>query len=322
VSTTPAPEDRTSALPEIPTPGFADFVAGGERRKAALAHLRIWLRDRGLHTLFGLLPTAATSWLGGEIGRRIGPRLNPKVEERLRRNLVFIEPRLTPADIDAMMATNREHLGRYFAEFAVAHRFLREGRVTILGAEHLDAAQAQGPVIVVGVHTGNFEVLKAILGRRPGSCGDIYAPPDNPVRHRIAREVRLRLGVDPIAPQPDGAWRAMQRLRAGGTVLIFCDEVAENRVVGPFFGRPPHREGNTSRVVRLARDTGALIVPAQVDRLDGCRFTATFSAPLVLSEGLRGSARLDRDIVILNDVVEAMVRRQLAQWYFLDNRMT
>ena len=49
-------------------------------------------------------------------------------------------------------------------EFSVLDRLWREGRIAVEGGEHLLAARAAGkPVIVMGLHVNNWEVIGPAL---------------------------------------------------------------------------------------------------------------------------------------------------------------
>lgn len=318
----PPPPARRKAWTWRPaeTPTLADFRAGGKRRRhflrRALREPIGSLSDLTLNRLFRLLPTDTVSDWGGRLGRILAPRFHKASERRGRANLKRLAPSLDAERIDDLFGRNRENTGRVMAEFAVIGRFLREGRIEPDGLDHLEAAEARGPVVLAGVHTGNWEAIFALLGHRARPTSLIYMPPARETQHGIARETRLKLGIALLPPGRAAVRPALRALERGETVIIFCDEVFEGRIMGPLFGRPVHFEGNLARACRLAALTGAAIVPVHAVRTEGARFGVRFEAPL---DGF--GADLAADVRRLDEALEAPVRRHLDQWYFLDGRL-
>jgi KDO2-lipid IV(A) lauroyltransferase len=103
-------------------------------------------------------------------------------------------------------------------------------------------------------------------------------------------------------------------------VMIFADELDEV-VRAPLFGRAPSIPGNLSYAARLARRSGAPVIPAYVLRGEGARLKAVFGPPVHLPEGGDDPQGLVRDAMLLNQVIEPIVMAHLDQWYFLDDRL-
>lgn len=306
-------------------PTVADFRAGGARRAAFLRwhvgdRLRA-MRDETLHRAFALLPTEAASAIGGWLGRFIVPRWLPKPMARGRENLRRIRPDWTEDEIEAALHGLYDNIGRLQAEFSVLDRLLAEGRIRVEGREHWDAAVARGPVVLVCAHIGNWETIPAVCGATGREIGFIYMPPASRARHAIARRVRSRLGVTLMPPGRAAVRPALRILEGGGTVILFCDEVMGGKVLGPFLGRRPHVDGNAAIAVRLARRTGASLVPAHAVREPGCRFTVHFRPALDLPPCDDPAARLLDDVRLVDAAIEAVVRRHPDSWYFVDNRL-
>jgi KDO2-lipid IV(A) lauroyltransferase len=120
-----------------------------------------------------------------------------------------------------------------------------------------------------------------------------------------------------IFARPSSGRAIVRELRERGRMLIYIDEFVRDRVNAPAFGRPLKPEGNIAYVVRLAKITGAAIVPAYCIRLnDTARFKVTFLPPVTLADSGDATADLMANIATLNSIIEPIIRAHLNQWYF------
>jgi len=168
---------------------------------------------------------------------------------------------------------------------------------------------------VIGVHLANWEVIAPTLTRLVQPLYFIYQPPRNRFQHRLATAARRRCGATVLAPSLTStrrAWRALVEERA--SVLMFVDELVDGRVNAPAFGRPLRTRGNLANVVRLARASGAAVIPAHVARLEGTRFHVTFEPPVEF--GHAGGDLLP-DVARLDALIEPIVLAQLLDWHKL-----
>ena len=210
-----------------------------------------WLRDPlvGARLLAGhhglrVLPTEAASAIGGRLGQLAGPRLHPAADRRARAALKALRPDLVPdqAALDAALKRVWTSVGRVYAEFSAEDRIWPEQRVTVEGAEHLEAAAVGGrPLIVAGVHLGNWEMLPITFGYLGYRFVQVYQPPRNRFEDRIAKNTRLRANASIGAAKPGSGFRLLppsatagpellRALRRGDSFMIFVDEYAGGRV--------------------------------------------------------------------------------------------
>jgi KDO2-lipid IV(A) lauroyltransferase len=127
---------------------------------------------------------------------------------------------------------------------------------------------------------------------------------------------RRRCGATVLAPSLTStrrAWRALVEERA--SLLMFVDELVDGRVNAPAFGRPLRPRGNLANAVRLARASGAALIPAHVARRDGARFHVTFEPPVELSGGAADD--LLPDVARLDALFTPIVLAQLLDWHKL-----
>ena len=304
-------------------PEWSDLFAGGDRARAWAAY---WISgkihdafDLSMHRLLQWLPLDWTSDFGAALGWLVVSRFKKTTFENGRRNFRRFRPDWSERDIEGALQRLYRHLGRVMAEFSILPRAAAAGRLQIVNAEALQGALQQGPVVLVSLHLGNWEVTAAALDVLGIRWADIYTPPNREVQHRIANEVREGFGIELLPPGRAGVRPAIRVLQGGGMVSIFCDETHKGRTMGPFLGRPPHTEGNSAIAVRMARMTGARIVIGYTVRMDGFRFETRFEEPIEYAAGEASREQLMTDVIALNDRIEVLVKDHLDQWYYLDN---
>ncbi|MCV9963066.1 lipid A biosynthesis lauroyl acyltransferase [Pararhizobium sp. BT-229] len=303
-------------------PRLADLIAGGEARSR---FLRYWVRDQFYdlpkmlsYHMLKLLPSGIVSELGALHYQVIG-RFHKGRNTRIGANAARIRPDLDPATVTRLNWRSR---GRLMSEFSVLPRLVPAGRVRVEGAENLTRARAEGPVIILGVHLSNWELLFAVLQQMSVPFCLFYMPPESRAEHRIARKVRQSIGATLLPPGVKGVRPAMKMLgNREGVVMLFGDEGFDGRIMAPFFGRPPHLSGNLAIAIRLARHSGALIVPAYVIRRRGAHFTCRWLPPIRPAETDDPGATLAGDVERLNAVIEPIIRKYVSQWHFLDHKL-
>lgn len=303
------------------------FADAGKRRAA----WRYWVRDGFvggghlvLHHALRLMPIDACSAVGaGAI--RFARQLYPRSEARARRLWVAANPTQAArantdrANTDRAMRTLWRNVGRTMAEYSVLDRLWAAGRITVTGREHLDAARAAGrPILFAGLHLGNWEVIGAALVAigYPGS--GFYEPQDNRFHDRIAKAVRLRYGAKVVFPKHSAARTAYRLLLDGSEIfVIYVDEIFRGRVSAPALGRPLRSEGNIAHVARLARLTGAAVIPVYCLRVgDRARFEISFLPALDLPRSADKNADLAAHVAAINAAIEPVVKRHVDQWYY------
>ena len=307
---------------------------------------RYWIRDPltggrliATHELLRLVPTHLVSRTGADLASLFGPRLHPKVDARVRAALRALRPGLTSDDegLNTSVARVWRSLGRVYAEFSAEDRLWSEGRVRVEGEDHLRRAQDRGqPLLVAGVHLGNWELLPITLGYLGHRVIDVYQPQRNRFEDRIAMRTRLRIAervrtsvpslrhltLDELfrlaPPTPRAGAELLRGLNEGRALMMFVDESVNGQVLAPRFGRSARMDGNMGKVIRLARLVGGAVVPAYVERdPEDARFTVRFLPPLVLAE--TGNSKTDsiENVRRLDAVLAPIVLRHIEQWYMM-----
>lgn len=278
--------------------------------------------ERAIQALFyQLMRALPTDWASafGSYGVSKNVHLNrPEILAGARRNLRLHRPEASEAEIEAMVEEFLDGVGRVMAEFAVMHRFIREGRLEPHGLDAFKAVAGTRPIIAFGLHTGNWETFGPLFQHAGIPLASYYMPPESAFDRRIAEQSRTRFGVELLSPDARGIRDGMRLLRQNRVVMIFPDEAMKGRARGPLFGRAPHAKGNLAIAARLARHTDASFVICHSRRTAPCRFALTFS-PLIELPAATGKADTLADVAFLNAHVEPIVRENIPRWYFLDD---
>jgi KDO2-lipid IV(A) lauroyltransferase len=281
-------------------------------------------RDLAIYRCMRALPVSVVSRLGASLGLRLGRRAHPEADARVVAALERLRPDLArdPKQLRAAQMRLWANVGRVYAEISVLDKIEPGDRVTIAGAEHFDAAMADGrPVIVAYVHLGNWEASAIQMSKRaPGrGCALADPPPANRTRAQIVAMQRSGwpgkvLTIDAMV------WRhALKHLeQPGGVMFVAIDEPFGGGMPVPSFGRPLDERGNLGKIVRLAARTGALILPSYCERLDGARFRTHLLAPFEIASGRdAGRHQLRERAAALDALFAPIVLRLIDQWFGL-----
>lgn len=221
-----------------------------------------WLR------LVALLPWRIAIALHKGIGRAAGVLMRRR-RRVVRRNLELCFPELSAAEIASIAGRNFANVGAFFAELAFswygspakrAHLFRIEG------ADNLQAALAKGKGVVL--YSGHFTTLE-ICGSMLKPLVPLYAfmfkPRRNPLMNAL--QTRGRSGYAHVSVASDDV-RELLALLAKNAVVWYAPDQArvDKGELVPFFNQPAMTSTAPSR---LARISGAAIVPFFFRRLDG-----------------------------------------------------
>lgn len=302
------------------------FSANAEERRHAhrylIEHPLAAAAERLAFELLRRLPTAWASDFGAWMSR-LSPARYPASDARARRAWSTLRPEASDeAATAAAVRRMWRSTGRYMAEFSSLDRLWDEGRITVQGVEHLAAARKEGrPILLAGVHLGNWEVI-GISGARLGYPGaGIAMVLENRFSDRLLTRLRNRIGNRVLPGVSSSGWAMIRELRSGGPLLVFIDDLTAGAVQAPLLGREKPLSGNVSHIIRLARLTNAAVIPMYGVRLgEQARFEVTILPALDLEPGAAADEANKRR---LNDVFDSLVTRYLDQWFYaLDVEVT
>lgn len=233
-----------------------------------------------------------------------------------RRNLALCFPELPPAQREAMLRSSFASLGISVFEFLRAwwgRLAPPEHRFTIIGLEHLQAAQQGGRgTMLVSAHFTTLEICVRMLCSEVKLAG-MYRPHDSAALEWAVKHARLQYTEAMYAR--DELRPALRHLKNGG-VLWFAPDQETRRgdsVFVPFFGQPAWSLTSTHQLARL---TGAAVLPLFHQRLDDGSYRIEILPAL---ENFPGSdATVDTARVMA--MIESLIRRAPTQYLWLHDR--
>jgi Kdo2-lipid IVA lauroyltransferase/acyltransferase len=188
------------------------------------------------------------------------------------------------------------------------------GRIDVEGAEHLRAALAKGKgVILFSAHFTPFEFFWPALRSLCPKLAGMYKWQRNPVMNEAMSRGRGR-HYDAMISKDDV--RGMLRALRDNAVFWYASDQSyggKGSVLLPFFGEPAMT--NTA-IGRIARMTGATILPYFCRRLANDRYLMTIGAPV---EGVP-SGDDAADTVALTRLLEDRIRLCPEQYWWIHQR--
>ncbi len=258
------------------------------------------------------------SGFAGRLMRWLGPRLSQ--HRTALRNLRLAFPDWDEATIRATALDAWENVGRTAGELPHLHRIdpYTSGRVDVVGAERLDRIEAErtGAVFISG-HLANWEVMAAVICRRPVDCLVTYRALNNPHIDRRLNAVRRAYGVGVLAPKGLGTRELMRALAAGRSVALMNDQKFNQGLSVPFFGHPAMTAPGPTR---LALKYGVPVVPVSTVRTGPARFRVTIHPPLAVARTGDTDADTRAMVGAINAFLEARIRENPAQWFWQHRR--
>lgn len=283
-----------------------------------LEYLSAWL----LLKFLGLLPRSLARRFAVLVANFlffIRPPLQRAAEFNV--GLAFPElPRSSRRDILKGMVRN---LGWLAAEFARLPRYTRsniEELIILDGFENFAAAERRGKgVLFLTGHVGAWELESFAHAVYNHPIHFLVRPIDNPLVDALVNRYRRASGNRPIRKN-ESARAILRILRENGVIGVLADQntVPAEAIFVDFFGIPA---ATTSGMARLARRTGAAVVPAfnhwdpQIRKYRLC-YGPALELPCTDDE----ESDIRNHVAIFNQVIEDYVRRFPDQWLWIHRR--
>jgi KDO2-lipid IV(A) lauroyltransferase len=133
----------------------------------------------------------------------------------------------------------------------------------MVGAEHIQAAQAQGRgLLFLTPHMGCFEISARAYAEQVGAplgkpMTVLFRPPRQPWLRALVQASRQRPGLETAPTTLAGVKQLVKALRSGGAVGLLPDQVPPTGqgVWAPFFGRPAYTMTLSGRLAQTQRTT-------------------------------------------------------------------
>lgn len=249
-------------------------------------------------------------------------RLDRRHREIVRRNLAF-------AYGDELTAAERERLARavfvHFVRFAwetvillLAPLSYVRKQVVFLGEEnHARALEKGRGLVALVAHAGNWEYTGIGYALQYRRIAVVARELDHPLGTRLARYLRER-GGNWMVSKKQGLKTILTHLRQNRVVGIVVDQNTATRegVLADFFGKP----ARTTPVAALLARRGVPVCPSLSRRLPDGRHLVVFFPELPFEKTSDAEADIQRHVTLQNQIIEAWVRQEPAQWLWLHRR--
>lgn len=265
-----------------------------------------------------ILPFNAVSAYGAWLFRTVGPFL--KSDKVARRNLAHVFPDWDQTKIDATMRDIWDNLGRGAAEFSHLDKLdpsYPNGRVEVVGLEHLRDAGGNGGFVIVSAHMANWEIASVVSAHMGLPLNNIYRAADNPWVDAYLQKYRSKFSNRMIRKGTAGSREAFAGLKRGEPLALLFDQKLNEGKPVPFFGRDAM---TATAPIEMAIKMKIPILPTRMERIEKTRFKVTVHPPLEHPNSGDRSADAITMLTTLNQMLENWIRERPDQWFWVHNR--
>jgi KDO2-lipid IV(A) lauroyltransferase len=300
-------------------------VAGGQivsKNRSALRNHVEFAAFRFARGLTGLLSPAGLAKVGNALGNFYAA-LPGRRRQIIDFNLRLAFPDMPDGERRALARAVTRHFARSALDAIRIQRLHPEellAAVNVVGVENVERAMSQGRgAFFLTAHIGSWEVAALVTGLKvEGGLSVVNRPLDNPLLEVELDRLR-RLYGNHVFGKHNIVREVLSQLKKGGGVGILIDQrVREDKGVEvPFFDHPAWTPGI---LARLARKTGAPVVPTFALRDRPGQYTLRYEEPVMIDDipeaELAEVPLTGRYMAIL----EAAIRASPDQWLWYHDR--
>lgn len=253
------------------------------QRDRASDQWRAQLGAAPLRLLWGasrLLPRRTAATLVGAVFAAIGPLT--RKQRHVKRNLAFVKPGASPAELERLARAVWRNLGRVLAELPNLDAIVADDVRVEMAPDAAELIEARRPVVILAAHLGNWEVLGAWLAHTGMPLTIVYDRNDNPILERLVQNYRHG-DLICFADKEASLKALLAAAREGRSIALLQDTRVDTGVMIPLFGVDA---ATTISPAKVARRFGYPIVPIEVVREPSQRFLLRLHAPLQASPDL------------------------------------
>lgn len=253
----------------------------------------------------------------GDLGFLVGRKSRAIVRENLRRTLG------ERADRRRLQRVTREsfrNLARTYYDLVRLPRLsphTLNGRMELLGLEHLEEAQRVGRgVVLATAHLGSWALVAQTTLAHAVPITILVEQLQHARMWELVMRLRRTQGVSFQPAGPQGLKAAFRALRRGEVVAIACDRAVLGRAIRTLFlGEPALMPTGAAQ---LALRTGATLLPAFSTRIDRDRHRFSIEPPIPISLNGHGPPQVRETVDRLIAVMERHIRQDPGQWMVFD----
>ncbi|MDJ0639637.1 MAG: lysophospholipid acyltransferase family protein [Paracoccaceae bacterium] len=279
--------------------------------------LRDWLVDFGaraiLRTALILPYTLRVRLVGFVFSAVLAPLAGWR--RRIRSNLKIALPDLPESEVRRIERRVPDNVGRTLIEIYSGDEFVArsmDSPVEGPGIVALEESRAAGrPVVLVTAHIGNYDAVRGKLAQVGYPMAALYKPMRNRLFNSHYVEAISTIAKPVFPTNKRGIIGFVRHLKNGGMVGIVADVSSAKSPVLNFFGRPAHTPLSAAE---WAVEYDAVMIP-----IFGLRCSDGVSFRIHVAEQIPHGAPEDM-MQRYNDVVEAIVRENVDQWFWIHRR--
>lgn len=254
--------------------------------------------------------------IAGGLSRRILPGRRQLSQDNIRQAL----PELTEEQVEALVQRNFEQLGITAVEALRLDLFDRDSLdkyVDIEGENHLREALAlERGVVILTAHLGFWEAGNYVLPALGVPLDTIAKPLKNRLIDAYFYNIRSHFGAN-IVNSRKGARRILKSLQAKRAVGLLLDQhiAPPGSIEVDFFGRKAY---TTTAITNMAMKYQTPIVPTFCLRQPDNRYRVWFEPMILLPD--EGDSAVAENTQYLTNLIEAAIRRDPGQWFWMHKR--
>jgi len=283
-----------------------------------ILHIIEFLFAKLAMAIFGAMPFATASNIGGKLGRFIGPKLC--ATKIARRNIKLAMPELSDANVENIIIGMWDNLGRVVTEYSYMGRMTSERLYDIVRIEeraNLDALiKTKGGFLMTG-HFANWEMIPAVPFQRGCPLHIVYRKANNPYIDKLIYKIRETHQASSSAKGSVGARQIIKALKDGKHVAMLVDQKQNDGIAVPFFGVPAM---TAPAIATLALKYDFPIHPARLVRVQDHKFRYVFYPAITIER--TGDEKQDvlNLMTKINLILEGWIREYPEQWFWVHNR--
>lgn len=264
--------------------------------------------------------------LGVVIGAGLGAvawRLLGSARRIAMENLAAAFPQSTDQELARIGRDSMINLGRSGLEMLMLSRRRRtriEQWCAVEGEDRLRESLAGGRgVVFVTAHTGNWELLGALVARRGWRTTVVATPVYDPRLDDLLVAARAAQGVETIRRGSASAGRQLlTALRHNAVLGLLIDQDTDvDGAFVPFFGRPAY---TPTGAAALALKTGAAVVCGFLVREGSLHHRMVVDGPITLVRTGDQARDIVDNTVLLTARIERHIRKNPEQWVWFHRR--
>ena len=269
---------------------------------------------RALQFILSVVPYRLRGWLIGGIAGTLVP-LAAGPRRRMQKNLDLVYPDMDQTEKKRIMRAVAANAARSLSELLMNAQYSKRHdlfQISGPGLDVLKKAKAEDKgALIISAHFGQWEAIRHVLMAQGLETGAIYRENSNPYYEGLFLR-NIKFGGEPIVKRSSSGNRVMlKHLRSGGFFALLTDQKTHNDATLPFLG---HDAWTTTTPAQLGLKMGLPVVPAFATRRpDGVTIDVEFEDPIAPSS-------VEEMTIAINNRIEARIRANPGQWYWMHRR--